>query len=78
MGQFFAPMYNVVGSIGFFHQAVHLADIVCTKLARLLASSASSPDETICFPSGPSRSSMRLFVVALHGRNQCVGSLPRG
>src|SRR5258707_4914226 len=53
VGQFFAPMYKaIVPSDSLTKRCISW--YLCKKLARFWASSVSSPDETICFPSGPS------------------------
>src|SRR6266478_977099 len=57
VGQFLAPMYKTIVPSGSFTKRC-ISCYLCTKLARLLASSVSSPDETICFPSGPRISSI--------------------
>jgi hypothetical protein len=52
VGQFSAPIYKVVVPSGSFTRRC-ISRYFSTKLARLLASSVSSPEETICSPFGP-------------------------
>src|SRR5271165_2284566 len=59
VGQFFAPIYKVVAPSGSLTRRC-ISRYFCTKLARLWASSVSSPEETICLPSGPRISSIAL------------------
>src|SRR4029077_5357070 len=55
--QFPAPTKKVMVPSGSFTRRC-ISRYFCTKLARPSASSVSSPDETICFPSGPRISSI--------------------
>src|SRR5208337_1215681 len=59
VGQFFAPIYKVVAPSGSLTRRC-ISRYFCTKLARLWASSVSSPEETICSPSAPRISSIVL------------------
>src|SRR5258708_2557322 len=52
VGQFFAPIYKTIVPSGSFTKRC-ISWYLSTKLARFWASSVSSPEETICFPSGP-------------------------
>src|SRR5258706_7558909 len=67
VGQFCAPMYKTIVPSGSLSKRC-ISWYLCTKLARFWASSISSPDETICFPSGPRTSSIAsssLFCAAV-------------
>jgi len=67
VGQFFAPMYKTIVPSGSLTKRC-ISWYLCKKLARFWASSVSSPDETICFPSGPrtsSSASSSLFCAAV-------------
>src|SRR5260370_1217587 len=67
VGQFFAPMYKRIVPSGSLAKRC-ISWYLCTKLARFWASSASSPEEWICFPSGPRTSSIAsssLFCAAV-------------
>src|SRR5208337_1733272 len=59
VGQFLAPIYKVVVPSGSLTRRC-ISRYFCTKLARFWASSVSSPEETICSPSGPRISSIAL------------------
>src|SRR5580692_3788779 len=56
VGQFLALTYKIVVPLGSFTRRC-ISRYLCTKLARLWMSSVSSPEEMICFPSGPRNSS---------------------
>src|SRR5258705_12505115 len=67
VGQFFAPMYKTIVPSGSLTKRC-ISWYLCTKLARFWVSSVSSPDQAICFPSGPRTSSIAsssLFCAAV-------------
>jgi hypothetical protein len=63
VGQFLAPIYRIVVPSGSFTRRC-ISKYLCTKSARVCMSSVASPDEMICFPSGP-RSSRKAFSLLL-------------
>src|SRR6202041_1141187 len=62
-GQFLAPIYRIVVPSGSLTRRC-ISKYLCTKSARVCMSSVTSPDEMICFPSGP-RSSSKAFSLLL-------------